>query len=155
MNKRKKRIVKHIKQEEVLSLNLPLRHRDVRHDGYFFKGYYYRTNPNTGIKKINELWISPKARQKLEERQARAKKKTAVTNRLFIHRVKRRYGCQICGYKKSLSALEFHHLHSKRVPVSKMLGYSRYTLKDEIKKCILVCSNCHSEIHDREREDNE
>ena len=144
-------ISKYIKQEEVLSLNLPLRHLDVRHDGYFFQQYYYRTNTNTGIKKISELWISPKSLQKKGERRAISKKKTSDTNRLFINRVKRRYGCQICGYKKSLSALEFHHLHSKKGVVSKMLGYSRSTLKDEIKKCILVCSNCHSEIHDKEK----
>ena len=141
----------YIKREEVLSLNLPLRYLDVRDDGYSFQQYYYRTNTNTGIKKLSELWISPNSLQKKDERRARSKKKTSDTNRLFINRVKRRYGCQICGYKKSLSALEFHHLHSKKGVVSKMLGYSRYTLKDEIKKCMLVCSNCHSEIHDKEK----
>ncbi|MDC3368045.1 HNH endonuclease [bacterium] len=146
-----KRISKYIKQEEVLSLNLPLRQRDVRHDGYYFQQYYYRTNIDTGIKILSELWISPKALQKKDERRARSKKKTSDTNRLFINRVKRRYGCQICGYKKSLSALEFHHLHSKKRVISRMSGYSRSTLKDEIKKCILVCSNCHSEIHDKEK----
>lgn len=58
--------------------------------------------------------------------------------------------CQICGYSRCLSALEFHHLD----PLSKDFGISsntRYnnieTLKKEADKCILVCSNCHREIH--------
>ena len=141
----------YIKREEVLSLNLPLRYLDVRDDGYSFQQYYYRTNTNTGIKKLCEFWISPKALQMKNERRALSKKKRSHANRLFIIRVKRRYGCQTCGYKKSLSALEFHHLHSKKNMISNMWGYSRATLKEEIKKCILVCSNCHSEIHDQEK----
>lgn len=57
--------------------------------------------------------------------------------------------CQICGYKKSLRALQFHHLD----PNQKDFGISGGTksferMKPELDKCILVCANCHSEIHD-------
>lgn len=57
--------------------------------------------------------------------------------------------CQICGYNKSIRALTFHHIN----PEEKSFGISGGTksfekLKPELDKCILVCQNCHAEIHD-------
>lgn len=57
--------------------------------------------------------------------------------------------CQICGYNKCTRSLQFHHLD----PNEKDFGISRGTksfekLKPELDKCILVCANCHGEIHD-------
>ena len=56
--------------------------------------------------------------------------------------------CIICGYSKSLRALHFHHIDEslKDVEISKLS--SEYDVRQEAKKCILVCSNCHCEIHD-------
>lgn len=58
--------------------------------------------------------------------------------------------CCICGYSKCLDALEFHHLDDskKEFGISKR-GYTRSWEKvcQELEKCILVCSNCHREIH--------
>jgi IS30 family transposase len=57
--------------------------------------------------------------------------------------------CQICDYNKSLNALHFHHLDPKEKDFSisgKSLSFDR--LKIEVDKCILVCSNCHCEIHE-------
>lgn len=58
--------------------------------------------------------------------------------------------CCICGYNKYQGALEFHHLD----PLEKDFGiaskgYTRSweSIKAELNKCILVCSNCHKEIH--------
>lgn len=57
--------------------------------------------------------------------------------------------CSICGYNKSLEALEFHHhLGRKDFALStKGLTRSWKKIKKELEKCILVCSNCHKEIH--------
>ena len=57
--------------------------------------------------------------------------------------------CVICGYKKSIRALHFHHVE----PTGKDINISNNsvpisTLIKELEKCILVCSNCHCEIHD-------
>lgn len=59
--------------------------------------------------------------------------------------------CNLCGYNKVISALEFHHIN----PKEKSYGIaSQGTCHDleqdlnEVKKCILVCSNCHREIHE-------
>lgn len=57
--------------------------------------------------------------------------------------------CEICGYNKSINALHFHHLNPKEKDFSisgKSLSFEK--LKTEVEKCILVCSNCHSEIHE-------
>ena len=60
--------------------------------------------------------------------------------------------CQICGYDKCQNALHFHHIDpkTKKFPISDAVsrkGYSKQEVEDEIKKCILVCANCHVEIH--------
>lgn len=60
--------------------------------------------------------------------------------------------CSICSYDKSNSALEFHHLDPKEKYFG--IGAKGYTrswekIKIELDKCILVCANCHREIHDK------
>lgn len=56
--------------------------------------------------------------------------------------------CQICGYNKCISALEFHHLDPTQKDFTISGGTKSFkTLKPEVDKCILVCSNCHREIH--------
>jgi hypothetical protein len=57
--------------------------------------------------------------------------------------------CEVCGYEKSIGALAFHHRDPKEKDFTisaKSYAYER--LKKEVDKCILVCSNCHIEIHE-------
>ena len=58
--------------------------------------------------------------------------------------------CCLCGYDKISEALEFHHINpeEKEYAISQN-GTCHDLEKDlsEIKKCILVCANCHREIH--------
>lgn len=58
--------------------------------------------------------------------------------------------CYLCGYKDCIDALEFHHLRSydKGFGIGKS-GYTRKltTVLREADKCVLLCSNCHREIH--------
>jgi DNA-binding CsgD family transcriptional regulator len=58
--------------------------------------------------------------------------------------------CEICGYCKSLWALEFHHRDPelKDFTISSV-SKSFYKLKKEVDKCMLVCSNCHAELHEK------
>lgn len=57
--------------------------------------------------------------------------------------------CCKCGYCKNLSALDFHHLDpdNKEENISKLTKKKWATIVEELKKCILVCRNCHAEIH--------
>lgn len=62
--------------------------------------------------------------------------------------------CERCGYNKYIGALEFHHLDPKEkdITISKSGHCSSWEkVKNELDKCILVCSNCHREIHEELR----
>ena len=64
--------------------------------------------------------------------------------------------CQCCGYATCKDGLAFHHID----PTQKELAFGSLRANpktwdkvvDELKKCILVCHNCHSEIHAGVRE---
>jgi len=58
--------------------------------------------------------------------------------------------CERCGYSKCLAALEFHHKDPKKKKFG--LGSHGWTrswksLVEEAKKCDVLCSNCHKELH--------
>lgn len=58
--------------------------------------------------------------------------------------------CQCCGYDKCVQALEFHHIDPTQKDFG--LGAKGYTRswdknKEELDKCVMVCANCHREIH--------
>jgi predicted HNH restriction endonuclease len=54
----------------------------------------------------------------------------------------------MCGYDKYDEALEFHHLDpSEKETGSEIRNLSWARLRLELDKCILVCANCHREIH--------
>jgi DNA-binding transcriptional ArsR family regulator len=57
--------------------------------------------------------------------------------------------CAICGYDRCEAALEFHHLNPKEKRFSISHGgltRSLADLRQEAKKCILLCANCHAEV---------
>ena len=65
----------------------------------------------------------------------------------FLDEYKRKGQCTDCGYsgKEYPQVLDFDHLGDK---VFEIGGWSKFVLnlervKDEIKKCELVCANCH------------
>lgn len=56
--------------------------------------------------------------------------------------------CQICGYNKCITALEFHHINSSLKDFNfHTTNHSWEKIINECKKCICVCANCHREIH--------
>lgn len=56
--------------------------------------------------------------------------------------------CEICGYDKCMDALDFHHLSPKEKDFNISGGTKSFeSIKSELDKCILVCANCHREIH--------
>ena len=58
--------------------------------------------------------------------------------------------CEICGYDKCIAALDFHHINpeEKDFAISNSNIYKNIeALKQEVDKCMLVCANCHRELH--------
>lgn len=55
--------------------------------------------------------------------------------------------CQICGYDRCIQALELHHINPDEKEISFSVINSWDTLYAELAKAILVCANCHREIH--------
>ncbi|MBI2337378.1 MAG: hypothetical protein HYU97_11525 [Deltaproteobacteria bacterium] len=58
--------------------------------------------------------------------------------------------CRSCGYNKCPEALEFHHLDpSEKDFAISQYGHSRSweRVQRELDKCVMLCANCHREIH--------
>lgn len=58
--------------------------------------------------------------------------------------------CERCGYSKYVGALEFHHTDPNQKDFNPSNGgvtRSYEFMKKEVDKCMLVCANCHREIH--------
>lgn len=58
--------------------------------------------------------------------------------------------CRVCGYKRCLGALQFHHLDpsQKDFSINQAAARSWEYLRAELDKCVLLCGNCHVEVHD-------
>jgi hypothetical protein len=67
----------------------------------------------------------------------------------IVLRVIGSYSCNLCGYNKCKQALEFHHLDPKikEYSITSLNTHKEDTIIKELEKCILVCANCHREIH--------
>lgn len=65
--------------------------------------------------------------------------------------------CSECGYGESSWALELHHVDPslKSFTVSGFITKYGFTaanqelVREEIKKCVVLCANCHRELHER------
>ncbi len=58
--------------------------------------------------------------------------------------------CLVCGYERCSAALDFHHIDEN----TKSFGLSQNGMtrswertRKELDKCVLLCANCHREIH--------
>jgi hypothetical protein len=60
--------------------------------------------------------------------------------------------CIVCGYNKSLRSLHFHHLDPSKKDFSISRKWDKLGLNESVKKeldkCVLLCANCHGEVHD-------
>ena len=61
--------------------------------------------------------------------------------------------CFYCGESYPLCVYDFHHVQKKVVEISRIMStLNRMTLNsfinliDEMKKCVLLCSNCHRQV---------
>lgn len=86
-----------------------------------------------------------------ERRKSNYQRVKSFRNRLKERAVEYKGGkCTVCGYSRCMKALDFHHIDSsvKDFTIGSYSSISWEKLKTELDKCVLVCANCHREIHD-------
>ena len=80
-------------------------------------------------------------------------RKAVIKRRKKLRRMAREYKgakCALCGYNKCQEALDFHYIDPRKKDFGlseRGLTRSWEKIKKEIDKCILLCANCHREVH--------
>lgn len=74
-----------------------------------------------------------------------------LKNAEYVNEVKETVGCSFCNEKRGI-CLDFHHKNKeeKSFSIASHLNYSIPILQEEMKKCIVVCANCHRVIHSKD-----
>lgn len=71
----------------------------------------------------------------------------------FVMNLKKDKCCIVCG-ESDIACLDFHHRNKadKKYSIQSLAGSTRDNNKvlDEVKKCDVVCANCHRKIHYKE-----
>ncbi len=85
---------------------------------------------------------------------AKYRRDTKIRQRIWFDKHKEMLKCEICGYNKCPTALDFHHKdpQEKEFSIAKGIGrrYPKERILKEIEKCFILCSNCHRELHHKE-----
>lgn len=84
------------------------------------------------------------------DNETRKHQKTILRRNMKMQAIKMLGGkCSKCGYCKCIDALEFHHENPNekefKLGSGNTMSWREY--KKEASKCILLCSNCHKEVH--------
>ena len=104
--------------------------------------------------KNNKLWKGGEEANHKKYRELTNKRKTENKQRVISVLGGK---CCICGYDKCSGALECHHINPKEkdTNICKMIGKEwNEKIENELKKCKLLCSNCHREHHWNEKYKN-
>ena len=130
-----------------LETNKPFKCGDIREDGFMFDAYVKSvTRIKTGYYK--EIWRSPEQHAKEMQRKRDGKKIKYDLISEHINNIKVEKGCGHCGYNENPIGLDFHHLN-KLLKEKNVSSYWRTSwaqfkqIEDEIKKCEVLCANCH------------
>lgn len=111
--------------------------------------WYYNNKDKPEFKekmkiKEKERYLKNKQKMKIQAKEITQRWKN------IYQMIKEKYGCLLCKENRG-ACLDFHHLNSdiKGDIVSKMINAVRKheTIIPEIKKCIVLCSNCHRLHH--------
>lgn len=74
--------------------------------------------------------------------------KVKVTRRWYwINKYKIAKGCSVCGYNNHAVCLDFHHVEQKTDNINSIKSGKLQKLFKEIRKCVLLCANCHRIEH--------
>lgn len=93
----------------------------------------------------NKKWYKE---NRIERRKEIENRKEEI--RKWFESLKRNMKCSKCE-EDHPSCIEFHHIdpRKKDLDISLMVkdGYSKRRIREEMEKCIILCSNCHRKVH--------
>jgi hypothetical protein len=109
-----------------------------------------KKNKTSKAKITNNTKWANKNRDRVKIYKQKYKDKTKDYNRSLVQQIKENNSCNICGETR-FYCLDFHHRDpsTKKDTVCNLIrhGYSTQTIKEEIDKCDIICSNCHRKEH--------
>lgn len=95
----------------------------------------------------DKIWYSKNRNNRIK-----SKNKRNHEIRQWFNELRDTFKCENCPEKDS-ACLDFHHTRDKDIEVSTMVfrGFSKENILKEIKKCKILCSNCHRKLHSKIR----
>ena len=111
------------------------KHGDVREDGKIFWGY------SRGA----EDWRDPIKFKAAKKRNTERNIRLRNIRKRWLNIYKVRKGCAVCGYDSHPVALQFDHINPKEktLDVANMTKHKLKVLIAELRKCRILCANCH------------
>lgn len=120
------------------------------HDQKAYMKEYYKRNRDVMLAEAKQWQKDNPQRVLVNNRRWRRKHKAKL--RRYLDEIKAS-GCSRCG-EKDLDCLCFHHVNPGKdsVSVGTLIGWqaSLDRIKIEVKKCVVICRNCHIKIHKEE-----
>lgn len=111
-------------------------------------GYQSRCKACNRIANVESYANSETRRSKVKA----TREATKDRNKRLVDRYKRMCSCKHCGENDPI-VLDLHHVdpNGKDANPASLLGGSLEVLRAEIRKCIVLCSNCHRREHHKLR----
>lgn len=106
------------------------------------------------IRKSGLVFCSDECRVVSEKTKSKLRRENIIG---LYGKYKKEIGCQRCGYNTNSACLDFHHVDGKekeRRITSGLWYYSTDLFKKELKKCVLLCKNCHYDLHNPQIKEN-
>ena len=128
---------------------------DGHSDRYEYLKQYNIDHPEVQQKwrERNREFLKQVSKKRYRKIRSIVKEKSSKLRKIFTDMLGGK--CSICGYDKCLEAIDFHHIDpsTKTIGVCTMIhrGKSFEIIEKEVEKCVLLCKNCHTELHNKER----
>ena len=120
------------------------KHGDIREDGKIFWGYNKKS-------KAGEDWRCPEVFARCKKRITVDNKESREKRMMFLNTAKTTNGCYQCGEKHPAALCFHHHKKNKLFSIGNATHYKWSTIVRELRKCFVMCHNCHAKHHDLEK----
>lgn len=112
-------------------------------------------NKKSGLSSYCKKCVNSYTRDHYEIHKEQYNKRQLVNRnekRKWFLEIKSTLKCVKCG-ENHLAVLDFHHLNpnEKEFGISKFFHTPKEKILNEMKKCIVLCSNCHRKLHWEEK----